>query len=168
MMDFLQGGGVWLVTGLLMLVGLVGCVIPVLPGHLLIFCGALGYRLMRGPEGGIAWWGVGILLFLMVASQIFEIVSGSIGSKWFGGTKWGALGALVGGIAGLFFLPFGLLIGPLAGAFGFEMAFAKQKTRPAAVSGVGSVVGTVAGLGVKLVVGVVMIVWFFVDVLAVG
>ncbi len=168
MMDYLQGGGVWLVTGLLMLAGLVGCVVPVLPGHLLIFCGALGYRLMTGPGGGLAWWGVGALLVLMIGSQIFEIVSGSIGSKWFGGTKWGALGALVGGIAGLFFLPIGLLVGPLAGAFGFEMAFAKQKTRPAAVSGVGSVVGTLAGIGVKVAVGAVMIIWFFVDVFAVG
>ena len=80
----------------------------------------------------------------------------------------GCAGRLVGGIAGLFFLPVGLLVGPLAGAFGFEMAFGKQKTRPAAVSGVGSVVGTLAGIGVKLAVGVVMIIWFFVDVFAVG
>ncbi|WP_411826143.1 DUF456 family protein [Luteolibacter sp. AS25] len=167
-MELLQGGGVWLVTVSLMLLGLVGCVAPVLPGHLLIFCGALGYRLMKGAEGGIAWWGIGILFALMAISQVFEIASGSLGSKWFGGTKWGAVGALVGGIVGLFFLPFGLLLGPLAGAFGLELAFGKRKTREAVVSGVGSVVGTVSGMVFKLVAGALMIIWFFVDVWAVG
>eukprot|EP00903_Cladosiphon_okamuranus_P003729 g3727.t1 len=123
---------------------------------------------MKGAEGGIAWWGLGILFGLMAVSQVFEIVSGSLGSKWFGGTKCGAVGALVGGIAGLFFLPFGLLLGPLVGAFGLEMAFGKKKTRESVVSGVGSVVGTVSGMVFKLVAGALMIVWFFVDVWAVG
>jgi len=57
-----------------------------------------------------------------------------------------------------------LLVGPLVGAFGFEKAFAKKDTRDSAVSGVGSVVGTVAGMVFKIIVGVMMIGWFFVDV----
>jgi hypothetical protein len=168
MIDFLQDSGVWLVTIGLMVAGLIGCVAPIVPGHLLIFCGAVGYRLMVGPEAGIPWWSFAILFALMAISQIFEIMSGSLGAKWFGGSKWGAAGALVGGIVGLFFLPFGLLLGPLAGAFGFEMAFAKKKTRQSAVSGVGSVVGTLAGMGFKIVVGAMMIAWFFLDIWVVG
>lgn len=168
MFDFLDGSGVWIVTGLLFAVGLAGCVIPVLPGHLLILAGAIGYRLMLGPGAGIAWWGFVILVLLMAFAQVFEIISGSLGAKWFGGSKWGAIGALVGGIAGLFFLPFGLLVGPLVGAFGFEKAFAKKDTRDSAVSGVGSVVGTVAGMAFKIVVGVLMIAWFFADVFWIG
>lgn len=163
--DFLQGGGVWIVTGCLLFAGFVGCVIPFLPGHLLIFAAAVGYRLMKGPEAGIAWWSFAILIVLMAFSQTLEIVSGSLGAKWFGGSKWGAIGALVGGIAGLFFLPFGLLLGPLAGAFGFEYMFAKKETRDSMVSGVGSVVGVVAGMGFKIAIGVLMIAWFLVDVL---
>lgn len=136
-----------------------------LPGHLIIILGAVGYRLMAGAEAGIGWWGFGILVLLMAVSQAFEIISGSLGAKWFGGSRWGAVGAWVGGIAGMFFLPFGLLVGPLAGAFGFEMLFAKKNTRQSTVSGVGSVVGTVAGMGFKIVVGVLMIACFLVDVL---
>ncbi len=144
--------------------GLVGCVVPALPGHLFILLAAVGYRLMVGTSAGIAWWGFGILVLLMAISQIFEMVSGSLGSRWFGGTKWGALGALVGGIVGLFFLPFGLLLGPLIGAFGFERLFAKKEIRESAVSGVGSMVGTLVGIVVKVMVGLLMIVWFFLDI----
>lgn len=152
---------------MLLVTGLVGCILPILPGHLIILVAAISYRLLTGPEAGIPWWSWLILVALMVISQAFEILSGSLGAKWFGGSKWGAIGALVGGIVGLFFMPFGLFLGPLIGAFGFEMAFAKKKTKPAAVSGVGSVVGTLAGMGFKLVVGVLMIAWFLVDVLVI-
>ena len=168
MNEILQGSGIWLVTGGLLIAGLVGCVLPILPGHLLILVGAVAYRLMRGAESGIAWWGFAVLIALLVISQIFEIMSGSLGAKWFGGSKWGAVGALVGGIAGLFFFPVGLLVGPLVGAFGFELLFAKKKPRESAVSGVGSVVGTVAGMAFKIAVGVLMIAWFFFDVFVVG
>lgn len=167
-MEILQGGGIWVVTVSLFLVGLVGCVVPVLPGHLLIVCGAVGFKLMKGGDAGIAWWGIGIVVLLAVVSQLFEFLSGSLGSRWFGGTKWGAVGALLGGIVGLFFLPFGILIGPLVGAFGLELAFGKKKTRQAVVSGVGSVVGTLTGIGFKILAAILMIVWFFVDVWAVG
>jgi uncharacterized protein YqgC (DUF456 family) len=168
MAQMLQDGGVWLVTAMLLAAGLAGCVIPALPGHLIIFVAAIGYRLMVGQGAGIGWWGFGILFALMAVSQVFEIMSGSLGAKWFGGTRWGAAGALVGGIVGLFFLPFGLLIGPLAGAFGFEMLFAKKNTRDSTVSGVGSVVGTLAGMGFKIAVGVLMVAWFFADVFWIG
>ena len=93
---------------------------------------------------------------------------GAAGSKWFGGTRWGALGALAGSIVGMFFLPFGLLLGPLIGAFVCEIAFARKQTHHAAISGMGSVVGTVAGMGFKIVIGAAMIVWFFLDVFLIG
>lgn len=165
MEEFFKDSGVWIVTVLLMVIGLVGCVLPVLPGHVVILAGAVVYRLMVGVDAGIGWWGFGILVVLMAVSQAFEIMSGSLGAKWFGGSRWGAAGALVGGIAGLFFMPFGLILGPLAGAFGFEILFAKKKTKESAVSGMGSVVGTVAGMGFKIAVGMLMVICFFVDVL---
>jgi len=56
----------------------------------------------------------------------------------------------------------------LIGAFAFEALFAKQEIRQAATSGMGSAVGTVSSLVVKVMVGVVMVVWFLVDVLFIG
>ncbi|MFT4177643.1 MAG: DUF456 domain-containing protein [Luteolibacter sp.] len=162
-------GVAWLVTICLLIAGLVGCILPVLPGHLILLIAVVAHRLMLGYEGsGIAWWSFVILLALMAISQTFEVLSGAAGAKWFGGTKWGAWGALVGSLVGMFFLPFGLLLGPLVGAMVFELAFAKQRAKPAVTSGVGSVVGTLAGMGFKLVIGLLMIVWFFLDVFLVG
>lgn len=159
----------WLVTASLLLVGLIGCVLPVLPGHLILLFAAIAHRLMFGAEGsGLAWWSFLILAVLMTISQAIEMLSGAAGSKWFGGTKWGALGAFVGGLLGLFFLPIGLLAGPLVGAFGFEIAFAKKETKPAMVSGVGSVAGTLVGIVVKVIIGVIMVVWFLLDVFWIG
>jgi uncharacterized protein len=161
-------GAAWFVTVCLLLAGLVGCVLPVLPGHLILLIAVIAHRLMLGVEAGIQWWSFLVLGALMGISQFFEILSGAAGAKWFGGTRWGALGALAGSLAGLFFLPFGLLLGPLIGAFAAEIAFARKTTRPAALSGVGSVVGTLAGMGFKIVVGLLMVGWFFADVFLIG
>ena len=158
----------WFVTVCLIVVGLAGCVIPVLPGHLMILIAAIGHRLMLGSGSGVEWWTFVVLVVLLAASQTFEFLSGAAGAKWFGGTRWGSAGALVGGIVGMFFLPFGLILGPLIGAIAFELAFAKKEMKPATVSGVGSVAGVAVGLLVKIVVGVMMTVWFFIDVWFIG
>ncbi|MEY4570759.1 MAG: hypothetical protein RLZZ398_2198 [Verrucomicrobiota bacterium] len=161
-------GAAWLVTICLLLAGAVGCVLPVLPGHLILLIAAVAHWLMLGADSGLRWWSFLILAALMAISQTFEMLSGAAGAKWFGGTRWGALGALVGSIVGMFFLPFGLLLGPLVGAFVCEIAFAKKQSHHAAYSGVGSVVGTLAGMVFKIAVGVVMIAWFFLDVFLIG
>jgi uncharacterized protein YqgC (DUF456 family) len=154
----------WAVTVCLLLVGLAGCIIPFLPGHLVILFAAIGHRLMFGDDSGVEWWTFVVLDVLLTVSQLYEWFSGAAGARWFGGTKWGAAGAVVGGIVGLFFMPFGLVLGPLAGAYAFESWFANQSPRPAMVSGFGSAVGALSSLVVKLVVGVMMIGWFVIDV----
>jgi uncharacterized protein YqgC (DUF456 family) len=162
-------GAAWFVTLCLLLAGMVGCVLPVLPGHLILLIAAVAHRLMLGAaDSGLAWWSFLVLGLLMAISQTFEMLSGAAGARWFGGTRWGVLGAFIGSLAGLFFLPFGLLVGPLAGAIVFEMGFANQQTTPAVVSGVGSVVGTLTGMAFKLVIGVLMVLWFLLDVCIIG
>jgi hypothetical protein len=162
-------GVAWLVTASLLVAGLVGCVLPVLPGHLILVIAAVAHRLMLGREGsGLEWWSFLILGGLMAASQAFEMLSGAAGTRWFGGTRWGALGAILGSILGMFFMPIGLLAGPLLGAFVCEIGFARKETREAISSGMGSVVGTLAGMGIKIAIGATMIAWFFLDVFLVG
>lgn len=166
--DELGAGGTWAVTSCFLLIGLAGCFIPVIPGHLVILAAAIFHRLVFPGNSGVEWWTFVVLGVLLIGSQVFEFLSGAAGSRWFGGTKWGAGGAFVGGIVGMFFMPFGLLLGPLIGAYAFEAWFAKQETKPAVVSGVGSAVGTLASLVVKVIVGVAMIVWLVVDILFIG
>ena len=155
----------WAVTICMIIVGLVGCLIPILPGHLILLLAALAHRLMLGEDSGLRWWSFLILILLLIASQVFEFLSGAAGTKWFGGSKWGAWGALLGGLVGMFFFPFGLILGPLIGALLMEKFFAKKENKPALVSGVGSVLGTVAGMAMKIAVGVVMSVWIVIDAL---
>jgi uncharacterized protein YqgC (DUF456 family) len=65
-------------------------------------------------------------------------------------------------------LPLGLILGPLIGACVFELLFAEQDARKAAVSGFGSAVGALSAVLVKVLVGLVMIGWFLVDVFFIG
>ena len=160
--------GAWLVTLCLLVIGFVGCFLPVIPGPLLILMAAVFHWFVFREGSGVEWWTFAVLIGLLAASQIFDIVSGAAGSRWFGGTKWGAAGALVGAIVGIFFMPLGLILGPALGAYAFEIAFAKQGRRQAAVSGFGSAVGTLTSLVVKVIIGVTMIAWFLVDVFFIG
>ncbi len=161
-------GAAWAITVCLLIAGAAGCVLPVLPGHLILFIAAVAHRLMLGPGSGLVWWSFVILGALMAVSQALETLSGAAGSKWFGGSRWGALGALAGAIVGMFFMPFGLLLGPLIGAFALEVLLAKKETHPAVISGVGSVVGTLTGMVIKIVAGFLMILWFVLDVFVIG
>lgn len=161
-------GIAWLITISLLVAGLVGCVLPFLPGHLLLLLAAVAHRLMLGDASGLAWWSFLVLGLLMALSQTLEFLSGAAGARWFGGSRWGAIGALVGGLIGILFLPVGLLAGPLLGALVCELAFAKQETKEAIRSGVGSVVGTLTGMLINMVLGVAMVLWFFVDVFWIG
>ena len=158
-------GLAWMVTLCLLVAGFVGTFVPFLPGHLILFFAAVAHWLMLRDDSGVEWWTFVVLGVLLTLSQIFEFMSGAMGTRWFGGTRWGAAGALIGGIVGMFFIPFGLILGPLIGSMFCEFVFAKKEVRPATVSGVGSVLGTMAGLVVKVIVGVMMIVWFVVDVI---
>jgi uncharacterized protein len=160
--------GAWLITVCLLFIGLVGCFLPIIPGPLIIAMAVLFHWFVLRQESGVEWWTFVVLIALIAASQIYDIVSGAAGSRWFGGTRWGAIGAIVGAVAGLFFLPLGLILGPLIGACVFELLFAEQDARKAAVSGFGSAVGALSAVLVKVLVGLVMIGWFLVDVFFIG
>jgi uncharacterized protein YqgC (DUF456 family) len=160
--------GAWILTVILLLSGLAGVFLPFLPGHLLIFVAAIVHWWILGEDAGVEWWTLVVLGVLLIFSQVAEYLSGAMGTKWFGGSRWGVGGALVGGVVGIFFMPIGLLLGPLLGAFLAEWIFAKKEIKPATVSGVGSVVGTLTGLILKLVIAVVMVIYFLVDVWWIG
>ncbi|NQX00187.1 DUF456 family protein, partial [bacterium] len=74
-------GAAWLVTISLLVAGAVGCVLPVLPGHLIILIAAIAHRLMLGPESGVSGWTFAVLVVLMAISQTFEMLSGAAGAK---------------------------------------------------------------------------------------
>ena len=156
--------GVWSLTTVLMIVGLLGAVLPFLPGPLLIFAAAVVHTLLR-PESGVSWWGIGILGVMLVVSYTLDFLSGAIGARWFGASRWGMFGVLVGGVVGLFFNLPGLIFGPIIGGFVFEMIFAKKQVRPAVRSTWGTILGTGAGMIIRIIVSVAMVIVFLIDAL---
>src|SRR5258708_3408454 len=94
----------WTLVVVLMLAGLVGTMLPLLPGSTLIFAGAVLHKLTLDPSGTkVSWWTIGGLFALMLVSYAIDFFSGAVGAKYFGATKLGAIGGFVGAIVGMFF-----------------------------------------------------------------
>jgi uncharacterized protein YqgC (DUF456 family) len=151
----------WLIAIILMAVGLIGTVLPVMPGTVIIFAAAVIHQIMVGDGKSLGWWNVGALLVLTILSYGVEIAGGYFGAKRFGATKWGAFGAMVGALVGLF-IPFpGLIIGPIVGAIAGELLAGKRLVS-AGRAGWGTLLGNLAGMIGKLTIGLVMVCWFLV------
>ncbi len=157
----LRQGGVmdvlwWGLTVLLMLAGLLGTVVPLIPGTILILGGAV---LNHFTVGAVGWPTLAVLLGLVVLAQVLDLVSGAAGAKWFGATRWGAIGGILGAVAGLFFGIVGIFVGPLVGALIGEL-LGGRGILPAGKSSVGTFLGTAAGMVGKVAIALVMIGWF--------
>jgi uncharacterized protein YqgC (DUF456 family) len=157
-----------LIIGLLV-VGFFGTFLPVIPGTTMIFAGAVIHYFTMGMEAsGLAWQGLVFIGILYVTSLILDGVSGAIGARWFGSSKWGIIGAILGGIVGLFFSIPGLIIGPIVGVFLFEVLFAKKEVKDASNSTIGTVIGGLAGIAARVILALGMIAWFVSDVFVVN
>src|SRR5471032_2036409 len=93
----------WLFAIALMAVGLIGTVLPAVPGAIIILAAAVMHQIMLGTEKSLGWWNIAALGLLTLLSSALEFAAGYFGAKRFGATKWGALGAMLGVIVGLFF-----------------------------------------------------------------
>jgi uncharacterized protein YqgC (DUF456 family) len=156
-MDFIW----WLVALILMAVGLIGTLLPVVPGAIIILAAAVIHQVMLGSEKSLGWWNIGALALLTLLSYALEFGAGYFGAKRFGATKWGAFGATLGAVAGLFF-PFpGLIVGPIVGAIAGELVVGKRLVS-AGRAGWGTLLGNLAGMLGKLTIALVMVCWFLV------
>jgi len=147
---------------LVMLAGLVGSVVPGLPGTPLILVAAIGHRLYFG-DASASNLVLGVLVGLTIVSLAFDFLATVLGAKKFGATWRGALGALIGGIVGLFFSLPGIILGPFLGAMLFEMLGDKE-FKKAAHAGLGAMLGLLLGIVGKFSIGVMMAVLFAVNV----
>ena len=145
-------------TLLVMLAGLIGSLLPILPGTPLILIAAIGHRLYFG-DASVSNLVLGILVALTLVSLVFDFLAGMLGAKKFGATWRGMTGAVIGGIIGLFFSLPGIILGPFLGALLFEMLGDKE-FKKAVHAGVGATVGLLLGIVGKFSVGVVMIILF--------
>lgn len=150
---------------MLLIIGLLGAVLPALPGTIIIMAASVIHYFVVGPDQSPGWIGYTIMALFLILSYVLEFLASSAGAKKFGSTKAGVWGALVGGIVGIFFGIPGLILGPVLGAFLAETTIAKQTLKDSANASHGAFWGVVVGSLIKLVCAFFMISTFFIDAL---
>jgi len=139
------------------IIGIIGCLVPVLPGPPLSFIGLLVLHFTEFAEFRINL--LIILGLIAVTVAVFDYVVPIWGTKKFGGTKYGIRGATVGLLIGLFFGPPGIIIGPFIGAVVGELIY-KDDFSYALRAGFGSLIGFMAGIGLKLATSLIITFYF--------
>jgi uncharacterized protein YqgC (DUF456 family) len=145
----------WVLSVGLMVVGIAGTVLPVLPGAALVLAGAvLGAWIDDFQRVG--GWTIGALVALALLSWALDYVAGVLGAKKVGASKQALLGAAIGTVAGLFLGLIGVLVLPFVGAAAGE--YLARRDRDAAVRvGLATGVGLIVALAAKLAIAFVMI-----------
>jgi uncharacterized protein len=153
----------WLFAVVVMALGLIGTVIPILPGPTIILAAAIVHRVAMGPDRSLGWSALITMVLLTLLTYAVDVAVGSLGAKRFGATKWGLIGATAGALLGLFFGLLGLFVGPVIGAIAGELIGGKEIMK-AGRAGWGTFLGSLAGVIAKLFIGLIMIVIFLMNV----
>ena len=144
-----------------MLLGLLGCVLPALPGPPVSYVGLLLLHCTDRIQFSLTE--MLVLLLLVIVAQVLDYFIPILGSKYSGGTRWGSWGAFVGSVFGLFFLPAGLFLGPFLGAVAGELLGAADLAR-ALKSGIGALAGFLLGTVLKLSLCMYFVILWFREV----
>lgn len=139
---------------LLTLLGIAGSFLPVLPGPITGWLGLLLLYLTKAVPMNYTF--LGITLIISIIIWILDYTIPAMGTKKFGGTKYGAIGTTVGLIIGLLLpIPLGFLIGAFLGAFIGELFHDHMDFNKAIKGAIGSFLGFLASTGLKFVVSLI-------------
>ena len=146
-----------------MLIGMAGVFLPVLPGVPLVFAGAFIYAWSTGFQVIT----IGNLIFFAVLTAIasaVEYIGGVITAKKYGASKYGLLGGVLGGIIGLILLGIpGLILGQLTGVITGEIYYGKQM-KESFTSGFGMFIGYILGSTIKVLFASLIMIVFYIKV----
>ena len=144
-----------------MVLGIIGAFLPILPGPLTGWVGLLLLSFTSAVPKD--WTFLGITLAVAIFVWILDYFIPALGTKRFGGSKYGVYGTTIGLLIGLFSpIPFGMLIGAFVGAFIGEVSFAKKNSDKALKASFGSLLGFFVSASLKFGVGLVYF-WFFIS-----
>lgn len=146
---------------LLAVVGVAGCILPVLPGTPICYVGMLlmactEYSTLSKP----------ILITFLIVTILVSVADYLLPawlSRRFGGSKHGARGATIGMLVGLFMGPMGLLLGPFVGAVLGEMSVNRDDSAKAIRVGFGAFLSFIVGTGIKMIASIAMLVYIIGD-----
>ncbi len=151
------------IAGIVMLAGLLGTLIPGIPGAPLILIAAIGHKIYFRAES-LSYFALFVLVVLTVLSMVLDFLGSLFGAKKLGATWRGMLGAIVGAVVGLFFSLPGLILGPIIGAFLFELVSGRA-WKESAKAGAGAFLGMLLGAVGRVVCCVLMITVFSLSIL---
>lgn len=143
------------------IIGVLGAVLPVLPGPALSFVGMVLAHFNGGDtitERMLWIWGI-----ITIVVSILDYILPGYFSKIFGGTKAGITGATIGVFVGVFMGPLGIILGPFVGAVIGELLHEKKNLDKAITVGFGSLLSFLVGSGVKLILAGFMLYYIVID-----
>ncbi|MCZ2442726.1 MAG: DUF456 domain-containing protein [Flavobacteriales bacterium] len=139
-----------------MIVGILGSFLPVLPGPPLSL---IGIFIFSSTENNISTpWLVAFVLITIIVTTLDYIIP-ALGTKKFGGTKYGVWGSTIGLLVGMFFGPWGIILGPFFGALIGELIYG-QSRQQALKAALGSFVGFLFGTGLKFITSAIMLFFY--------
>lgn len=134
---------------LLLIGGIAGCILPILPGAPLSYGGLLLLQFTGKADFStaqlVSW------LVIVIVLQVIDYITPLMGSKYSGGTDFGNRGCIAGTLLGLFFMPWGIIFGPFIGAVAGELLGGRDLPH-AIKSGIGSLIGFLLGTLLKVIV----------------
>jgi len=155
----------FIIALILILIGLAGIIIPGLPDMIFIFLGVLIYGIWTGFEKITVGF---ILIFLVLAlvSYLFDWLGIILGAKKSRATTLGIIGAVLGGILGILVGGIlGMILMTVVGTVIFEIIFAKKNLTDSIKAGIGSIIGMICGIFLKLILAGTMIGLFLARIL---
>ena len=150
----------FLILGFLFVcLGIVGSFLPILPGPLTSWIGLLLLQLTEIIP--VDWTFLGITLAIALLIWVLDYFIPAIGTKRFGGSRYGVYGTTIGLIIGLLSpIPFGMLFGAFFGAFIGELLYDSKDTNRALKASVGAFVGFLASATIKFSIATVYVILF--------
>ncbi len=154
----------WILAIILVSGGMVGLVLPVLPGAPVLYAGLF----VAAWAEDFTYVGLKTLIVLGIMTVLcyaFDFLAGAFGAKRFGASRRAVIGAALGAIVGIFFGIPGILLGPFVGAVLGELSN-RPDLKAAGLAGVGATLGLALGVAAKLtlafaMLGIFVIVRFF-------
>ena len=153
-----------LLAVVLVLVGIAGVILPALPGIPLVFAG-LVLAAWADDFVHVGWLPLTVLGLLTLLSFTVDILATVVGAQRVGASRKALWGTFLGSIVGVFFMPIGLFVGPLAGALLGEYWHTRELGRSTKV-GLATWLGILLGFALKLALVIAMLglfafAWFF-------
>jgi uncharacterized protein YqgC (DUF456 family) len=139
--------------------GIIGSFLPILPGPLTSWLGLIILHFTKVIP--MDWTFLGVTLAIALLIWVLDYFIPAMGTKRFGGSKYGVYGTTLGLIIGLFSpIPFGILIGAFFGAFIGELIYDTKDTKRAIKASFGAFLGFLASTTIKFSISVVYFVLF--------